>query len=100
MPEAVSSIAFEIDPQNAERLVAAHRKAVAALQAAKVGFVAGQLYRMAEEGAYFDVWRWESAEAAEEVTALRVSIKQVKAYVSLIEGEPLYTEGVAVDETD
>lgn len=98
MPEAVSSITFEIDPENAKRLVTAHRKAVNALKAAQVGFVEGTLYQMEDESGYFDIWKWESAEAAAEVTALRVSIKEVKAYMKLIEGEPLYTEGVAVDE--
>ncbi|MDH5832705.1 hypothetical protein [Luteimonas kalidii] len=98
MPEAVSSIAFEIDPRQEKRLVAAHRKAVAALKAADVGFLEGGLYRMEDEGAYFDLWRWESAGAAEAVTALRVTLAPVKAYVSLIENEPLYMEGVSIDQ--
>ncbi|UWX03896.1 hypothetical protein H1235_15715 [Pseudoxanthomonas sp. NC8] len=99
MPEAVSSIAYEIDPDNAAQLADAHREAVAALKAADVGFVEGKLYRMeGYEGAYFDIWRWQSPEAAEQVTELRVTIRQVQAYIKLIESEPLYTEGTVVEE--
>lgn len=101
MPHAVTQISFEIDPESTSgaTLSEAHAKATSALHAAGVGFVGGELYALLDyEGAYFHVWRWESRAAAEQAAVLRVTVPQVRAYTELFYGEPMYTEGVAVQQ--
>ena len=78
---------YRVDPQNTEELTRRWEAAVDAIRATFPGLVGANLARL-DEQTWIDVWRWESAEAAQAAAQGAPSVPEAAAMFSLI-AEPL-----------
>jgi hypothetical protein len=87
---------YTVDPADLEELIARRATVIAAIRAAHSGLTEAWLTRL-EDGAYTDVWRWDSAEQMQAALAAARNFPAVGATMSLTR-DATAQNGEIVDE--
>ncbi|TWD83565.1 hypothetical protein FB561_4731 [Kribbella amoyensis] len=71
------------DPQQVDEILAARAALIAAVRATTDSLTETKLARVDDE-TWLDVWRWESGEALDQVTAVAPNLPEAKAAFALV----------------
>ena len=82
MVSTVRTHTYHVDPGNLDKLLTQRANLIAGIRANNPGLIEARLTRH-EDGAYTDVWRWESAEQMNAALAASAGFSLVGATLAL-----------------